>query len=345
MRKISAAFRARINAARGKTQAIKIAGMKREAGGRWHLAGSDCLARANPGPEVRPNFSAAEREVRRIAADPKFRAQYETAPKTLPALLTLIARRARLPAAAARRTLRKLPDLGIHLLPVDADLADAQGVEVVRRGKEWTVQATYRASRYEYTAGETEWKNGSPKNYTRARNDTYVRAYACIARGALVGVVHNTEFRLRAPTGYAWAHDDNGFALAAKFDGADCHITAADVIAARDDDCAALCRRIESARATRLLAQQAAESDAAAMEALAAGKFWVCRRDSLRAGNCPAGTDSWIARHDLDGRRHYPARAIRSLADDARVRLALMIAAKRAAAEAAAGVCILAEHV
>jgi hypothetical protein len=33
------------------------------------------------------------------------------------------------------------------------------------------------------------------------------------------------------------------------------------------------------------------------------------------------------------------------LADDARVRLALMIAAKRAAAEAAAGVCILAEHV
>lgn len=72
----------------------------------------------------------------------------------------------------------------------------------------------------------------------------------------------------------------------------------------------------------------------------------VCLADSLRAGNCRAGSLSFAGRHGLDPSRHYSAGELLAQSNgDARfVRAAVLAALRRERREQAAGFCVLADH-
>ena len=106
-------------------------------------------------------------------------------------------------------------------------------------------------------------------------------------------------------------------------------------------DVAGWVAKIQANAATRkrLAAEREAES------ADIAG-VWVCLADSLRAGNCRAGTEQFAIRHGLDLRRHYRASQILAQAngDEGRVRLAIKAACIRTHIECERGYSLLSEH-
>lgn len=152
----------------------------------------------------------------------------------------------------------------------------------------------------------------------------------------------------RLPAGYRWGADNNGPRIIRISDGADYHPTTDQLgymvsAAFQPHDIIGWITTLAE-NAERRLAELAGQAATKAAEDEFARSGYVCRSDSLRAGNCAAGTDAWIKNHGLDPLRHYPARAVRAIADSERVRIALRNAARRHAAEIATGVCQLADH-
>ena len=76
----------------------------------------------------------------------------------------------------------------------------------------------------------------------------------------------------------------------------------------------------------------------------------VCLKDSLRAGNCQAGTLAFVGRLGLDEKKHYRALEIFEMAkqkspNDIRlVKLALTAAALRTKKEEEQGYAVISEH-
>ena len=222
--------------------------------------------------------------------------------------------------------------LGVQVLAVDEIAAEALGVTVGRCGKNWAVNGCSRPSWHEHWDGETEWKNGRPRHYTRARNITHVRALACISGRSLLALLHDRHLRIAAPAGYRWSYDALGIRLQSiTVPDDDLHINASILLRGAAEmvaelECSGVARRAESAR---VVATAEAERYA-----------YICRADSIAAGNCTAGTDAWVAQHGLDPQRYYPVRAIRQVAaGNGRVALAISAAVRRHEAEMAAGVC------
>lgn len=237
-------------------------------------------------------------------------------------------------------------------LSVDADYAESIGASVVRRGKDWKVIGTTRVPDigYSHSYGETEWRRGRAVGYTRATNTTRVLAAADVRRGILYAAIAARPalgdlrtITLRAPQGYRWDRDQAGVRLVSRTSpDADFHPTAAQIAAARSGECANIVAALIAAMAQR--AETAARNSPAAMAALLADGY-VCRADSLRAGNCAVGTDAWIGRAGLDPRAHVRADVVERLgAGNARVTSVLQAAAARHARECALGVAMLAEH-
>jgi hypothetical protein len=91
-------------------------------------------------------------------------------------------------------------------------------------------------------------------------------------------------------------------------------------------------RKEEKARRERLAARQVAKLGMAGVDL---SQVWVTRGDSVRAGNCSAGTDSFINRYAdaLGGRSSIPADELLRLSDDQYTRAAVLRAAIRTLAE------------
>ena len=72
----------------------------------------------------------------------------------------------------------------------------------------------------------------------------------------------------------------------------------------------------------------------------------VCLRDSLRAGNCSAGTVQWANSAKLDTRKHYRPSEIMGAAkpNDRRVSIVIAVALRRHREEMERGFAILADH-
>jgi hypothetical protein len=232
---------------------------------------------------------------------------------------------------------RKYP-ANAHALPCGADEADALGVSVCKRGKDWTVEGSHRTS-HSHTPGETTWKNGRAVGYTRAINTTTIRALAVMLSPALVRADLNGKLiAVTAPTGCAWSLDANGLRITRGPD--DYHPEGIDFLCA--DPTAQMLVKLEANAATRRATALRALAENAANEGI-----FVCLADSIRAGNCRAGSESFAARHNLHRARHYGAIELLTLAngDSARVRLAITAAKYRHAADLSRGYSMLAEHV
>lgn len=91
-------------------------------------------------------------------------------------------------------------------------------------------------------------------------------------------------------------------------------------------------RKAEKARRERLAVLQVAKLDLSGVDL---STVLVTRADSVRAGNCPAGTSSFINSHAnvLEGRASIPADELLRLVDDSHTRAAVLRAVTRTLAE------------
>lgn len=226
------------------------------------------------------------------------------------------------------------------LIPPCADTARQAGAKLVMRGRDASVRPCREASHHVHVDGATEWRNGRPRNYTRATNDNYVRSLAVIVSDSVVDyVLHESRYSVTLPDGQHWALDEMRRLVAVS--GAcsldDFHPTAADMVAGGEH----IAQELNDNRERRH--QMSAE---AAAEAADLASIYVCLADSLRAGNCPQGTRDFADRHELDHARHYTASGLLTITNGeaGRVRLAIKAATIRHNREMEAGRCVLADH-
>lgn len=174
----------------------------------------------------------------------------------------------------------------------------------------------------EHSSGETEWKNGTPRAYTRASMTWTATCFAVIgADGTLAIRIADRDLSIQPPDGWRWDLDASGFRLVAA-DDQDCdfHISASHLL---DWDATYICAtaraNAEKRRAQRLAAEADAADHAAMQEAIERGDLWLTVADSVRGGNCEIGTASWVNRHfraERDtGSRAIPARVALRIAD------------------------------
>jgi hypothetical protein len=210
------------------------------------------------------------------------------------------------------------------------------GAPIDMRAKDATLSSHCGASSFEKTAGHTEWKGGRPQKYHRATAKNCVRSFVFIASEREIEyVLHNSEFVLTLPEGYAWRRDDLGLFAIHLESGADYHVDAGDLIGRN------AARKIVQELEHNAAIRKAAESEIAAVS----DDVYVCFADSLRAGNCRAGTRAFAEKFDLSEGKHYPAKLLKALAPkEPRLKITLLAAAKRHAAEMARGYALLADH-
>jgi hypothetical protein len=223
--------------------------------------------------------------------------------------------------------------------------AVAHRAEVVRRGKDWEVASTFGRSRVEHTEGWTAWKNGVPRSYHRATNVSCVRSFARVRDGGrtLVYLLHEGPERvIPAPSGTSWDIDANGIRLVFdKHREDDYHPDADDLLRGPEE----LLQKLLANRQLRLANEAKAEAELAELEGV-----HVCLADSVRAGNCRAGSVEFALRLGLDARRHYRAgellaTALKQAPDSVmRLRLALRAAFDRHQREMQQGFALLSDH-
>jgi hypothetical protein len=311
---------------------------KRGPGGNWR---------------ARRALSDVQREARRVAADREYRRER----------LRGLRRVCRVSAAAysperyaeAEAAERLARALG---LPARAEARDVYPIPVrwqdlpyTPTAKDASTRATLGLPRRDHAAGSTEWDGKGRPHYTRATDDSLATSAAAVSRGTLRYWFQAPEGERSvsthsAPAGCRWDFDANGLRLVCGPD--DYHPTSAELRRGTDRMLAQLRANADTRR--RLAAENAETrrrlaAERAVERAEAAG-VWVCLADSLRAGNCRAGSETWAARHGLDVRRHVEAGILFDHAngDWARVRLAIRAALTRHARELAQGFAVLAEH-
>ena len=109
----------------------------------------------------------------------------------------------------------------VRRLSTTASVAREYGAKVVRRGKCWNFSSTYATSSVTHSRG---YSNHMRKGgYVRARNFSWVRAFALATPATLFVVIHETERQIHAPDGYHWDKDDLGIRIVHTATGNDYH--------------------------------------------------------------------------------------------------------------------------
>lgn len=327
------------------------------------------------GPLSRRTFSQETRDARRAANDPAFRrgflarlrAREKKAcayPLTIPGVTqraeSSAARKAELATVARLRSeitgklgepMALPPITGAVKITVDERTARKCGASIDMRGKDATLAPTFRSSYGIHEASSWAWKDsGKPAKdycagkhgteYTRATHDNFVRSFAIPRGNRAEYVCHNTLATIVLPEGYLWDVDANGLrALDASSRHVDYHPEAGELL--RKNAAALIVEALEENRERRNLMRAHQAAEAAQLEGV-----YVCLADSVRAGNCRAGSESFAARHNLSLSRHYSAPELLAMANGeaGRVRMAITAARLRHEREMAHGFTVLSEH-
>jgi hypothetical protein len=129
-------------------------------------------------------------------------------------------------AAAVRKTAADLRKAGralergpkAHLLAVDATRARAAGAHLDMTGKDARIIASWDDSQiirepakhvWKDSGTECYWSKGRSRDieYVRATRDNHITSYCVISGRMARGVLHTTEWSLRAPAGMSWSVD------------------------------------------------------------------------------------------------------------------------------------------
>lgn len=294
--------------------------------------------RARDDAEFRRGYLARlRREERRLCAEPTGNtlvAWSDWLDKTTERLRVIATERS---IATGRASVPATPAKPI-LVAIDDESADSVGWHTYRRCSDRRVLPTAGPSRLEHVAAISEYRGGRWKTAVSARARDYVRSVAVIDSATCTYLAHCTLRTITLPAGWTWDVDGQGL-RALRADGADHHVTAADLLGGADEIVAA------AERQARLRAE--AEARAAAESATVA-EVQVCVADARRAGNCEAGIAAWAGQHELPLAAHVPAPVLLRLAardpQALRVRLTVRVAAERHAREVQAGYCLVDDH-
>ena len=194
------------------------------------------------------------------------------------------------------------------------------------------------------TPHKSELRNGRWRTVQSAIGRYSVRSVAVIDpqddRNVL-HLLHKTANVVRLPEGWRWRLDRLGLAAVGP-DETDYHPTAGVLLGGAGAVVA--CAQVEAATRRGVVVD---EQLRAALEAGNADPL-VCAADSLRAGNCRAGTLAWAGLAALPIDRHVPASVLRRLGqtagEESRVRLACIAALKREEKEKEKGYCLVTDH-
>jgi len=189
--------------------------------------------------------------------------------------------------------------------------------------------------------------------YTRYTYEPQVGSFAFLTSYGMCYVYRGKKYRFRNPHGYRWGRDENGLRLyRVKKPSDDYHPQSTDLIGpdgtpAPLRSLTAIVRentKVRNETAARARAETKRAKDAAQKAEREGCR--VCVADSLRAGNCYAGTSSWARRHGLDTSKHYEPSKVLELAngDAHRVSLVVNVALRRHREEMQRGFCLVSEH-
>lgn len=233
----------------------------------------------------------------------------------------------------------KLDGILVHTPPVE--IARKMGCKIDLTGKDSSVSSTKKSSYLLSSPGRTFWRWGRPMKYQRCTRDNYIRSFAVIRNSQTIDVAfHIKEFSITLPNEYLWIQDQNGLKIViANSRQDDYHPTMSDLL--EKNVVSHLIRLIHHNRENRLKVESQRMADIAEMEGV-----YICVGDSIRAGNCKAGTKSFIERNELDVKKHYTATELSKIAngDWGRVRLAIKAAMIRNKREIDVGFSKLEEH-
>lgn len=296
--------------------------------------------------------AAAER--RRAAADPRYRRAQQARLRRATAAWTAdsldaaewgMADRHARACAAADRLGRLAPSRGdvapanSALIGIGASrLSDLDGLRPSERraisprpGVSWVVTGPWWTTEIEEDQDHlTEWRSGRPRTLESASHEMSIRSYAVIVDdGREIEWAYGPRTgRSVAPSGWSWAIDPDGLRLLSRIaDDCDYHPHAAELATQDARDLARTA--ITAARRRRDLASRA-------VSGIPAGDVAVWRADSIRAGNCAAGTDAWAARAGMRSRAWAWATEVLS-SGGSRAEMAVRAAAERVVRDLARG--------
>lgn len=211
------------------------------------------------------------------------------------------------------------------------------------RLREWSLgqKAGAIGSAWEFREIGSNWNWSKRSTFQRG---IVVQSYATctdfrVCEFHLDGQTHT----IYAPRGWRWDVDANGLRLRmcsnAKIDY---HPTASELIG-NVRELPKLAHALAAKR--REQAARTAKEQRIIREADQNGLL-VCLQDSIRAGNCEAGSINWATKHGFDPRRHYSPSELLAVAngDTNRVAIVVLTAARRHMREMAAGICEVADH-
>lgn len=197
----------------------------------------------------------------------------------------------------------------------------------------------------------TEWEKYGRRSYPRNVNTLQIYSCAYASKSAVIAHVGDKKRTLKARKNYVFGVDEYGIYIAragAESDADKYHPTGEELLRGN----AALIKALSAIKKQRKEAlaaeKERAKEAAARRKALPKARKYgitVCFRDSIRAGNCAAGTLTFGDRHGLERGRHYPLKLIEKLSErKPEVKRVIQHAIERAAKEMATGVCWLADH-
>ena len=181
-------------------------------------------------------------------------------------------------------------------------------------------------------------------SFTKWEYEPQVQSYGAIDRNGILKYIYDGQITaLEAPHGYRWAKDENGVLLISNDGKKDYHPDSDDLRNYSKADIRAMA--IDNYR-TRVAADKERKEVEASVKRAEGEGAMVCLRDSVRAGNCAAGTVAFGLRHGLDKTKHYAPSRLLAIANGnaGRVRLAVTVALKRHRQEMRRGFCLLEDH-
>lgn len=223
-------------------------------------------------------------------------------------------------------------------------LAEAQSANP--RLREWThgAQAAIltegKRTAIRETGSNSDWRKRST-----FQRGILVNSWAtCTAKVATLRLAEKV-IEIATPRGYQWRIDKNGLHLLGK--AGDYHPTASELLDATGDKCRQIVASLKSMAQTRRQAKRKQQQEKRILRQAERDGATVCLADSLRSGNCYAGSASWSERHGFQLDRHYKPSEILAVAngDLSRVIIVIATALRRHRQEMDRGYALLSEHV
>jgi hypothetical protein len=209
------------------------------------------------------------------------------------------------------------------------------------RLREWSLgtEATGEASHMKSVGDNSDWR----KKSTFRRGVAVQSVATCTDFRVAVFIFDGATHNIVAPRGWRWDRDTNGLRLRSCSDKTvDYHPTASELLG----DVKEIAREARKNAATRKAAAKAVKADAAAVKRAEEFGVYVCLADSIRAGNCRAGSEAFGRSHGFDASKHYaPVELLASANGQTRfVALACTAALRRTIREINQGYSVIAEH-